>query len=459
MAEPLETSPPIEKNTNSHLITTIQPTTKLGGRGTPRRKARRPSNTNHAALIAARTLENKLKPFRTQFQLQDQQELCEITILYDDGRIDIQKQAHVYSTWPMTLHEIDSSETDIQTYHINDLDSTTLEYLFGNIDNLENEFNNQESITIAKPLNYYHDIQQSQSYSQPSRYYMNYVAYQQNPYGINSYENYSNNLRQVYGGVNTQSDDENQTESQPTKKRRRRRRKQPKTTTTEESTTEIPQQQEEEEEDDEVKIDESIEQTENENISTVKPKRKRRRIRKSKKSLPLSSEIDLTSSIADEQNNQNIISSSITPTQHAENREKQQLNSIKNGTHSNKKSIIIKDAMNMVKNDDEKKSEEEEEEKEIQRTRILPKADDITLTQLTRIPTVVVDDIDKTEDENEKIAHSDILNASLTTQINPSIIINNKPFNEDISHQEFNIQNQSSLNHIQVNIYILLSIE
>ena len=118
-------------NNNSNFITTIHPATKLGGRGTPRRRTRRPNNNNHSTLVAARTLESKLKPFRTQFQLQGQQELCDVTILYEDGHVDIQKQVHIHSTWPMTIHEIDSSETGTQTYHIDDLDSATRAYLLG----------------------------------------------------------------------------------------------------------------------------------------------------------------------------------------------------------------------------------------------------------------------------------------------------------------------------------------
>lgn len=472
MAEPSETPPGNTKN-NSHCITTIQPTTKLGGRGTPRRKARRPNSNNYSALIAARTIENKLKPFRTQFQLQDQQELCDITILYDDGRVEIQKQVHVHSTWPMTIHEIDSSETGIQTYYINDIDSANSEYLFGNIDNLQDEFNNQQSIPITKSTNYYNDLQQSQSYSQPSRYYMNYVAYQQNPYAINSYDTYSQNIQQVYGGVNTQSDAENENDNDnqeiiKTSRRKRRRRKHTKPTSEQEQLLTEPPKQEQEEEEDEVTIDKPIEQTENGNGTTIKPKHKRRRIRKSKKSLPSSSpaqeqsqtsqaEIDLTPSINNEQNNQDILLSSAPPTQHAEFEETQQLTSTKNGIHANRKAFT-KDVMNVIQNDGRKKNEGGGEEKEIQPTTILPRVDDIIPTILTRIPTVVVDDVDnKTEDENEKITHSVTEDASITTTSSPSIIISNKPSNEHILLGKFNIQKQPSSDPIQVNISFFIN--
>jgi hypothetical protein len=464
MAQPSET-PPGNINNNSHFITTIQPATKLGGRGTPRRKTRRPNNNNHSAVVAARTLENKLKPFRTQFQLQDQQELCDVTILYNDGRVDIQKQVHMYSTWPMTIHEIDSSETGTQTYHINDFDSISCEYLFGNIDNLQNEFNNQQSITLTKTNDYYNDLQQSQVYSQPSRYYMNYVSYQQNPYTLNSYENYSNSIRQVYGGVNTQSDDENNDEHQSiTKisKRKRHRRKHAKTPS-EQLLSEIPKQEEKVE----VIVDEPIEHIENENVNTTKTKRKRRRVRKSKKSLSSSSlisehpqssqsEIHLLSSLIDEPNNQDISLLSLTPpTQHAELIEKQELKSTTNGIYANR-NASTKDAMNVIKNGEKKKEEKEK----IQPTKFLPRiVDDITPTLLTHTPTVAGINVDKTEHENEKITHPVIDDASITTiatKNNPSVIINNKTLDQHVLVEEFNTQKQPLSDHIQVNILYIL---
>jgi hypothetical protein len=455
MAEPSET-PPENINTNSNFIT-IQPTTKLGGRGTPRRKTRRPNNNNYSALIAARNLENKLKPFRTQFQLQDQQELCDITILYDDGRIDIQKQVHVHSTYPMTIHEIDSSETGTHTYHINDLDSTSCEYLFGNIDNLQNEFNNKQIIPLTKPMystNYYNDLQQCQVYSQPSRYYMNYVSYQQNPYTLNSYDNYSNSIRQIYGGANTQSNDENDDEDQlisKTSKRKRRRRKHAKPTS-EQISSIIPQQEEK----DEVTIKEPIEHIENDNINSTKTKRKRRRIRKSKNSLRSSSitsepEINLLSSLIDEKRNEDILLSSLTPTQNSEFMEKQQLMSAKNDVHANR-NVSTKDVMNVIKNDEKKKNDEEK--KEIQPRKISARTayittDGIIPNILTHFPTVVAD-VDETEDENEKITLPTINNSSIiaiSIENIPSVITSNK-----ILDQQLNTQQQLLSDHIQVNI-------
>jgi hypothetical protein len=469
MAEPSET-PSENINNNSNFTVTIQPTTKLGGRGTPRRKTRRPNNNNHSALIAARTLENKLKPFRTQFQLQDQQELCDITILYDDGRIDIQKQVHVHSTWPMTIHEIDSSETGTQTYNINDLDSTSCEYLFGNIDNLQNEFNNKQIIPLTNSTystNYYNDLQQFQVHSQPSRYYMNYVAYQQNPYTLNSYDNYSNSIRQIYGGVNNQSNDENDDENQlisKTSKRKRRRRKHAKTTS-EQLSSIIPQHEEK----DEVIITEPIEHIENENINTTKTKRKRRRIRKSRKSLRSSSiisepEINLLSSLIVEKSNEDILLSSLTPTHYTEPMEKQQLMSTKNGIHADR-NISTKDVMNVIKNDKKKKNEEEDEEmeeKEIQPRKFSARtpyitADEITSNILTHFPTVVVD-ADRTEDENEKITLSTIDDVSIITisiENIPSVIISNKTLDQHVLVEESNTQQQQLSDHIQVNIKIL----
>jgi hypothetical protein len=417
MAEPSET-PPGSINNHSNSLATIQPTTKLGGRGTPRRKTRRPNNTNHSASIAARTLENKLKPFRTQFQLQDQQELCDVTILYDDGHVDVQKQVHVHSTGSMTIHEIDSSETGIQSYHINDLDSTSLEYLFGNTNNLEIDMNNKQSISTINSSNYYTDLQQRQFYSQPSRYYMNYVAYQHNPYVLNSYDNYSNSIQQVYGGVNnTHSDDEHES-IEKTSKRKRRRRKHAKTIS-EQSSSIIPQQEEE------VLINQSIEHhPENENINTTKPKRKRRRIRKSKKS-----KTDL--------------SSSLPPTQYVELEEQQPLMSTKYDIYTNGNAF-----MNVEKN--------EKNKKEIQPRECLTKTvDDITPTMNNRIPTVEVIDVDKTEDENEKIILPVIVNTSRTTKMTNNIspiIINKEIPDQHVLEEEQQQTMSSNSDHNQVNI-------
>jgi hypothetical protein len=363
----------------------IQPTTKLGGRGTPRRKTRRPSNTNHSASVAARTLENKLKPFRTQFQLQDQQELCDVTILYEDGHIELQKQVHVHSTWPMTIHEIDSPEAGLQTYHINELDSTSLEYLFGNLNNLDNQQINSS--------NYYNDLQQRQFYSQPSRYYMNYVAYQQNPYASNSYDNYSNNIQQVYGGVNnTQSDDDELIEKPS--KRKRRRRKHAKTTSEQEPSVNLPPLP--------PPPPTREGHLENENSDISKPKRKRRRIRKSKKS-----KIDISSSS----------SSSLQPsTEHVKLQEKQELVSTKPDIYANGNAF-----MNM-----EKKIEIEPRECRMRTV------DDITPTTHTYIPTVEVIDVDKREEENEKITLPDIDNTS-TNNISSTMINNEIP---DSNHNQ-----------------------
>ena len=446
MAEPSETPLSMSNtNHNSTFIATIQPTTKLGGRGTPRRKTRRSNNINQAA----RSLENKLKPFRSQFQLQDHQEFCDITILYDDGQIETQKQVRVHSSWPMTIHEIDGSEAGTQIYHINDLDSASCEYLFGNTSNLQNEFDQQQSInTVNSTSSYYNNLQQQQNsyYPPSSQYYMNYMAYQQNPYATN-YENYSNNIRQVYGGANTQSDDEPEEEetTKSSKKKRRRRNKHPKTTNEESSSIAaeiIPQEEEE------VTADHPSENLENDDVTSTKTKRKRRRIRKSKKSLtseepPISiisdqSDSKLSPSIVDKESNENTLLSSGTPTQHAESLEEQQ--SMTNTVHTEK------DVMNVIKNDEKKEKEIQPAEFPVKTTNI--SVDDITSTTFTHIPSVVIIDAETTEDENEKITHP----VSDDESISP-VKINQETTNQHVLTEEYPTQQQQPLSdHIQVNI-------
>jgi len=323
MAEPLETSAR-SNNLNSNTIVTIQPTSKLGGRGTPRRKIRRSSNPT---VQIARQLENKLKPFRSQFHLQHHPELCDITILYEDGHVEIQKQVHVHSSQLINAHEIDSSENGgPQIYHINDLDSTSCEYLFGNLDSLDR--------SIPCPPT--------------SHSYTNYLAYQQNPYANDAFESYSNNIEQVYGNINEPSDDDDQEiKTEHSKKRRRRRRKPSKQTTEQEilslPTTTVASSPS--------ALAQEVNEPENEQISSTKNKRKRRRQRKSNKILPSSSSLDPV----DTNPSTNLIN------QHAEQ-------SMSNETIDNSNSNLP--------------------------------------TYKTHIPTITVDDIDKTEDDKEKnIAH------------------------------------------------------
>ena len=259
--EPTETPP-----SNSNSLITIQPAKKLGGRGTPRRKTRRSSNSSHTALAAARTLENKLKPFRSQFQLYDQQELCDVTILYEDGRIEVQNQVHVHSTHPMTLHEIDPSETGLQSYHLDEIDADSRAYLLGQHFHSPT---NPPSLPPTIASNYYQTLQPAYMPSPSSHSYLNYLAYQQNSYAHNAQENYSDTVRQVYGGINQEPDEEDDDEEQvpvPGKsKRRRRRRKSAKAPETVEEKQVI------------------VVEPENEDSSNL-PKRKRKRTRKSKRS-------------------------------------------------------------------------------------------------------------------------------------------------------------------------------
>lgn len=435
MADPSEIS---EESVNNHspMLTTIQPTTKLGGRGTPRRKIRRSSNPIHVPSTAARVWENKLKPFRNQFQLQDHQGLCDVTIVYEDGRIEMQKQVHVHSTWPMTMHEIDASEIGGQTSHINELDLPSKEYLCGNLIHSEHQMNDKSVISTGSSSNYHQNLQQRQSHAPPSLYHMNYVAYHQNPYAMNSYDHYSNNIQQIYGNTNTQSIE---TITKPSKKRRRRR-KHPANQS--EQSTAISEQ-----EDEDISVEKSSVITpENESIVPAKPKRKRQRVRKSKKSLPSSSSINTfereQSAIVLEQTNSNdaLLSSSIdqnkhddmllplsTPSQHVqpsdEEEEQQQL------MRESKQHVSENGSAEVEMND------------EI-RANIPVTA--ISSTIATPIPTVVVIDSDQTEDKNEKITRSSI-------DIIPPIFHQKETVNQQILLE----QRPSFSDQIQVNIIIL----
>ena len=220
-------------DSSATVLSGIQPTTKLGGRGTPRRKTRR--STTHSALLAERTLENKLRPFRTQYQLFDQLDGCEVTILYDDGHIDIQQLVHVHSTRAMTIHEIDASQAETQTHHIDDLDSDSYAYLFGSA-NESRVPPSQSSLSYpTNPLAY-------SRYQPPVRSYMNYVAYQPNPYVYNAHEDYPNEIRQIYGGVNQPLDehDEQDTGQADKPKKRRRRPKKKKNNSNNEEEQSLP---------------------------------------------------------------------------------------------------------------------------------------------------------------------------------------------------------------------------
>ncbi len=363
------------------------------------------------------------------------------------------KQVHMHSTWPMTIHEIDPSELSVQTYHINELDPTSIEYLFGNMDDLQAEFADQQSIPLTTPSNssnYYNDLQERQAYSQPSRYYMNYMAYQSNPYATNSYDNYANNIRQVYGGANTQSDDEKDDEPDSTtksSKKKRRRRKHPKTPAEQlppSSSVVVPTQDEEKE----VISEKPVEQPENDEPNSTKTKRKRRRIRKAKKSITpedpqpsiglKQSEANLLSSSADEKTNDDVVPSSQPPTQHAEPTEKQQVMLAE--SH-------MQDVTNVVKNEEK---EQEEEEKEFQPTKFSARTANVPPTTSTPIPSVTVVDDEKTADENEKLTHPLIHAASIPTI--PIIHVNNEAVEQHVAEDELDPQQQPLANPIQVNI-------
>lgn len=413
MADPSEIS---EENVNHHLsmLTSIQPTTKLGGRGTPRRKIRRSSNPNSTLSTAARVWENKLKPFRTQFQLQDHQDLCDVTLLYEDGRIEMQNQVHVHSTWPMTMHEIDASEMGTQTSHINELDLTSKEYLCGNGFPQEHHSNDKSVISTGNSSNYHQNLQQRQSYAPPSLYHMNYIAYQQNPYVMNSFEHYSNNIQQIYGNINTQS---SETIRKCSKKRRRRRKH--RTTNPSEQSTSISQA-----DNAEISLEKSSLVTpENESIVQTKGKRKRQRVRKSKKSPPSSSSINTVEHkqsdiVLDQTSNHTVLSSSIdqnqyddmllplsTPSQH-----------VQPSDIDEEEQLIGESKQHVFENGG------------------------CTKIPVTSIPTVVVIDSDQTEDRNDQITRSSTPEIILQETVNEEILLEQWP---------------SSSDRIQVNIIVL----
>ncbi|CAF1433806.1 unnamed protein product [Adineta steineri] len=516
MAESSDTPPNNLNNNNSSLITTIHPAAKLGGRGTPRRKTRRSNYNIHSTLVAARTLENKLKPFRTQFQLFDQQDLCDVTILYEDGHADLQKQVHVHSTRSMSIHEVDSSEAGTQTFHIDDLDTVTSTHFFGNIENFQHELNIQSTTstpstssvpslpttpttptppTTTSSTNYFNDLQQRQFYSQPSPYYMHANAYQSNPYMFNSFDAYCQNIRQVYGGANEQSDDseeekededEEEQEQNPAtaskSKRRKRRRKHAKSISEQPPTSIIPQQEkqgdiegEDEDEEEETNVEKSVEHLENDDITTPKTKRRRRRVRKSKKSLPTSSltgdqaessiiiqqsNANPLISLIDDNNTEMISSSSIPSTTMPRasssdvQGKQQELFSTKSGMPENSNLFNI-NATNVLKNDEQENKEKEKETQPgnfLQRTANIS-ADDSTLTTLIHA-TSVINDVDKTEDESKKITQPIISDA--TTNLRkisvPVITINECADNDDdeISDQDVPEENQSNTDNVSI---------
>ena len=281
---------------SSNPLITVQPAKKLGGRGTPRRKTRRSIASPQTAMAAARTLENKLRPFRAQFQLYDQPDLCDVTILYDDGRIDVQNQVHVHSTYPMTIHQIEPLEAEMQIYHLDELDADSRSHLLGQHFNpLSNPI--QAPSTISS--NYYQNLQSSYapSSSSSSHSYLNYLAYQQNSYAHNAPENYTDNIRQVYGAVKEEPDDEEEVLA-PGKAKRRRRRRKPGTAPAEPV------------EEKQLSVVEATEQVENEDSPSTH-KRKRKRVRKSKRSSLTGDQAQLQADLISEQSEQNSLPSTL----------------------------------------------------------------------------------------------------------------------------------------------------
>ena len=417
MAEASETPTENIKN-NLDFITTIRPTTKLGGRGTPRRKTRRPNNNSHLALVAARTLQNKLKSFRVRFQLNDQQKLCDATFLYEDGRAELLQQVDVHSTWPMTIHEIDSSETVTRTYHINDLDLISCQYLLGNIDDLQNEFYKQSVLLapVTATSNYYNSLQQRQLYTYPSYYYTNYFAYQQNPYGLN-YDNYSNDARQICDLANEQFVDEEQEEKEEqnpivTKRKRKRRRHKHNRTKSEQLSSPITK-------DEEAMVDKPMEYLEDESVLATETKRKRRRVRKSKTMFPSPSitgqplqpsTIDIeqsktSSCLINEQVNEHIfLSSSLTPTQQIERH-----STNTDLSKQQQQPMAMKDIMHayLDTSDEHVTNVQNERTKELQSTNSSTRTtkdvdDNLTPTILSHIDSAVADN-NKIEDKNKNI--------------------------------------------------------
>lgn len=457
MAEPSQTSQGnITKNLN--LATTIQPTIKLGGRGTPRRKTRRPNSTNHSSLVAARALESKLKPFRTQFQLYDQQEPCDVSILYEDGHVNVLNQARVHSTWPMTMHEIDSSDTNVQTHNIKDLDSASCEYLFGNVESIKNELNQQSMSVPMQPIttatsvsNYVQDLQQRQFYSQSSNYF-NYSPYQYNPYRYSPYDNYARNIRQIYGSVNPKEDEE-QNESNPTsKKSKRRRRRHKHRQKSSEQSPVVPSVQ------NEMVNEIPTEHLENENITTEHPtKNKRRRIRRSKRSLSLSSDTGVkvetstiteinTSSSTNESNNEVILSPSLISTQGTEHEplsiepvNQQVLTSTETTKHVNENSSPER-VMNVLNKSKKKKRRKEKEELKLKNSSQGTNGISSSTFISTISQTASTDGVSKTDEKDKNIPLTNVNN-----ELDTTILKSQSPIDEIIDNHNKNVFNKNDL--------------
>jgi hypothetical protein len=140
---------------------------------------------------------------------------------------------------------------------------------------------------------------------------------------------------------------------------------------------------------------------------------------------------------------------------------KQQMTSTKAGIHANG-SASIEDALNILKNDEKNKEKEKEE---VQPTNFPVRTTDITTENITHTTTLGVD-VDKAEDENEKIAHP-IVHHSVITNISSELNnTNNETLDQQVSIEqqtatnEFDskqpCQQQPLSDHIQVNkSYIL----
>lgn len=194
--------PQISTEINSTIASTIaQPTTKLGGRGTPRRKVRR-SNVS-STTTTNRFLENKLKIFRFDHQLDDFERFDEVEFFYEDGRVQqLNNYGELFSNKSMTIHQIQLDEALSKRKTSEEFQSSQI--------NPNNRLSSYTHSTLS------------------SSAYINQLGYQENPYS----SNLLNNIKEIYGCVNApsiQDDDVEQkvetTENLSKSSRRRRRRK------------------------------------------------------------------------------------------------------------------------------------------------------------------------------------------------------------------------------------------
>ncbi|CAF0888614.1 unnamed protein product [Didymodactylos carnosus] len=270
MANKFDEIQPLNENVVSTITTNFNqqlahiPTTKIGGRGSVFRKKRRSTQNSGSNQ---KVFENKLKQYRSQFALNDN-DYCDITILHDDGTVEIFKSIRLYSSWSFNINEFTPSNNSntCQIFHIDDFDPNYWHTLFGHdtadiiehmqlryqqqsIDDTSPQFSNNNNDYYHSPAdlyalydnppnNYYQELQKGRyHYQQPaiqrhpfsnSRYSSTYQNY---PYGYNTndyYSSYVDKNNDLNENQEENYDDHLHNETNIIKSKRRRKRKKPK---------------------------------------------------------------------------------------------------------------------------------------------------------------------------------------------------------------------------------------